>query len=284
MLNKYKKHIKIITLFSALLITGILLNTLENKKIDLSYYKINSNKISDAIKLVQLSDLHLNEFGEGNKDLLEKVADLNPDLILITGDMINYKNNDYSIVINLCEQLVKIAPVYYSYGNHEYEQFLFEDKAIQSILSDTGIHLLNDKTEEIVINGTKLSICGLSQNEKQFDKYGVSVIDEFLEHDGYRILLTHYPELYFEKLVDKNIDLALSGHAHGGQIRLLNDHGLYSPDQGLFPKLTSGIHKFEYTDLIISRGLGDHTVIPRINNHPEINVIYLFSQSKNNLE
>lgn len=248
-------------------------------RLDTTYYKVYSTKLEQGIKIVHLTDLHSHEFGENNAVLIDKLKTLSPDLILITGDMINYGDHDYSVATNLCAALVELAPVYYSFGNHEYNQFLFEDKNIKEILEKTGVHLLNDKIETIVLNGNTISICGLSQNVEQYDKYGTELIEQFEQAEGLRILLDHYPEHYYEKLVSKDIDITFSGHAHGGQIRLPGGQGLYSPAQGIFPDLTEGVHVFEHTNLIISRGLGDHTIVPRINNNPEIVVTYLAPQA-----
>lgn len=276
-----KTKMRLVISILLVLSVGAAITLLPHDRIDTTYYKIYSTKINQGIKIVQLTDLHSYEFGEENVDLIEKIKNLQPDLIVITGDMMNYRNNDYSVVVSLCTTLVEVAPVYYSFGNHEYDQFLFEDKGIKEELEGTGIHLLNDQIETTTINGNRLSICGLSQNVEQYDKYGVKLIDEFEQTEGLRILLDHYPEHYYEKLVAKDIDVTFSGHAHGGQIRLPGNHGLYAPNQGFFPDLTEGLHTYEHTNLIISRGLGDHTIIPRINNNPEIVVTYLAPQKAN---
>lgn len=245
------------------------------KKIDVTTYEICSEKISHEIAVAHLSDLHCNTFGENNERLIHTIDTCKPDVIVCTGDMINFDSTDYDVTVDLLRELSQRCPVYYSFGNHEYRHYLFDDRNIIKTIESSGAKVLHDINEEITIKDTKLNIFGLSQNTNNYLKYGKKKFDVYTKGDGYKILLAHHPELFKELITgDADIDLALAGHAHGGQVRILG-HGLFSPDQGLFPKLTSGIRDIGGFKLIISRGLGDHTTFPRINNSPELIIIRL---------
>ena len=157
--------------------------------------------------------------------------------------------DNYSSVISLCKQLNEIAPVYYCLGNHEIDAMLFKNSNIYKDIKAEGIKIFNNETETVNIGGTAIDIIGLTQNPTEFDEYGKD---------------------FFEKANDYDIDLAITGHAHGGQVRLPFIGGLYAADQGLFPKLCDGYHEDGNSKFIVSRGLGKSGIVPRINNKPEI--------------
>jgi predicted MPP superfamily phosphohydrolase len=137
-----------------------------------------------------------------------------------------------------------------------------------------GIKILNNEMETVNINDTDIDIIGLTQNPKEYDTYGRAFFEKALSSDdNFKLVLTHYPENFLGVLEDYDIDLALAGNAHGGQVRLPFIGGVYSPDQGLFPKLCDGYHEIGNSRLIITRGLGKSGLVPRINNKPEIAVI-----------
>ena len=243
-----------------------------------SFYQIQSDKLSSNIRIVQLSDLHLREFGEKNADLIEHISALNPDIIAITGDMTDKMVDDYQVVTDLCAELVKIAPVYYVPGNHEWPKIVFEGSHIRSDLEALGVHFLADKTETIEINGNTISIGGIAEAPASYEKYAKSYFESFEALDTFKLLLVHYPEYFSEDtgaLANVDVDVALCGHAHGGQIRIPGIGGLYTPDQGFLPKLTEGVQKIGNTYVVISRGLGDgkDKFIPRINNPPELVIV-----------
>lgn len=276
-----KKNVWIKDLLIVFIIVSVLLGVVlfRNRNQDFieSFYQIQSDKVESNIRIVHLSDLHLKMFGNDNQNLLEGIKKLNPDLIAITGDMTDKNVDDYQAIITLCEKLVEIAPVYYSPGNHEWEKIVHEKSKIAERLKKCGVHFLADNSEIVNINDNQICIGGLAEWPEAYEKYGKSFLEEFEKNSEFKLLLVHYPE-YFKKdgiLVGAQIDLALCGHAHGGQIRIPGIGGLYTPDQGWFPKMTEGLHDIDNGVVVISRGLGDgmDKKIPRINNMPELVII-----------
>lgn len=271
--SKSKWRILAIILAVILVVGGV--KVLDQNTIDVTFYEVNSSKISDNIRIVVLADLHLKEFGKDNIKLVEKVGKLAPDMIACVGDMNEVKKSDYSVVKSLCEKLVEIAPVYYSLGNNEYEAQIFNDSKLASELIDIGVHVLDDDSEIVMFKDTKLNIGGLSQGPDQFERYGHNFFDKYIEEGYFKLLLVHYPELFQGYIDESPIDLALCGHAHGGQMIIPGIGGVYSPGQGFFPKLTQGYHEIGNSNIIISRGLGNVKFFPRVNNKPELCVVDL---------
>ena len=246
----------------------------------ISFYSFDEQKITSPIRMAFLSDLHLNEFGEDNIELVNTIAELKPDLIIVGGDMNMMKNPDTSIVLTLCRQLVEIAPVYYGMGNHEYDDVLFRSSTIIADLSALGVNVLSNKYMTIQVNGNLIDIGGLSETMDQFDQYGIKFWKKYDEGaKNYRLLLVHDPG-YFRsgmgKLREKNIDLALCGHYHGGQIVIPIIGPLYHPQGGFRPELAGGYERVGDTLVVTSRGLGNHSKLPRFNNPPELVIIDLY--------
>ncbi len=273
LLSKYKK--RIIAVLLIIVLAVCIYNIADQSKIDVSFYQVVSEKVSDNVRIVVLADLHLKEFGENNSKLVEKIRNLSPDIIACVGDMNMTDDEDYSVVVTLCEQLVEIAPTYYCLGNNEYEAMLFNDSKIDEDIAATGVHVLNDESEVVTINDTKLNIGGLSQGPEQFERYGHKFFDKYIEEDYFKLLLVHYPDEFLGVLEDYPIDLALCGHAHGGLVRLPFIGGLYSTGEGFLPELTEGYHTISNSNIIISRGLGKSSIWPRLNNPPELVVVDL---------
>lgn len=260
--------IAVIALFAVLIVRG-------NNQLEKKFYQVQSNKVVDNIRIVCLSDMHLKEFGEGNERLIEEINNLTPDIIAIVGDMnMESQPDNYDCVVSLCKNLNEIAPVYYSLGNHEIDAMLFKKSNIYKDIKKEGIKIFNNESETITVKGTPIDIIGLTQNPKQYGQYGRTFFEKSMDADNnFKLVLTHYPENFDGVLEDYNIDLALAGHAHGGQVRLPWIGGLYAADQGVLPKLCDGYHEIENSKLIISRGLGYSGIVPRINNKPEITVV-----------
>ena len=260
-------------------------NYLLNQNFTVSYYQITSDKVSDNVRIVELSDLHNYEYGEGNSQLIAKIESLHPDIIVYAGDMMNEKNNDYSVMFNLSDKLCKIAPIYACYGNNELDQQLFYDDTFKTQLKKHDVTLLSNEARNVEIGNTTIQLIAISDNVQQFDVQ-TNNAKKFIENleptDNCRICLTHYPELFNEKLLNRNIDIALTGHAHGGIIQIPYVGGLYSAGEGFLPKFYEGVVEADDgTKVVVSRGLGnsDETKIfknletPRINNQPELVVV-----------
>lgn len=240
----------------------------------------------NGYKILHISDLHNKEFGKNQKKLISLTKELNPDIIVVTGDLIDSRRttiDDMYIALSYMKSATDIAPVYYVSGNHEERSNLYNDLKIA--LEECGVINMGDTHKDIELNGDSISLLGLadiSSNSIISSKYNTSPLgfDEILvnlkteSNNKFTILLSHRPELI--KLYSReNIDLVFSGHAHGGQIRLPFLGGLIAPNQGFFPKYTNGIHKLNSTSLVISRGLGNSLAPQRLFNRPEVVVVNL---------
>lgn len=247
-----------------------------------TYYTVETHKIDEKIRIVQLSDLHNSEFGKDNNRLIARVSEEDPDLIFVTGDIIISNVIETEIAINLINDLTKIAPVYVSMGNHETE---YEDKYgidISSVYEEAGAVVLDRNYEEITVNDNKIRIAGIYGYCFPID-YEVERKDEseflnnFQNTDSLKLLLAHMPLGWYHSgsLNSWNIDIVFSGHTHGGQVRLPFIGGLYAPDLGLFPGREGGLYYSQDTKkvLVLSKGLGSSEIIPRFNNIPEIVVV-----------
>lgn len=228
-------------------------------------YELKTNN-QKSYKIVILADLH----SHIPKGLLDAVQTEKPDLIALPGDCIDYTVKDAPQMLPFLHALSKIAPTYYGDGNHE----LFQKEDILAV-NQTGVHFLFDKTirhEELVIGGLASGYGFEKQGRwKKTPPPNMDYLKNFASESGYKILLSHHPEYYKPYLKTFPIDVIISGHAHGGQWRLFGQ-GAFAPGQGIFPKYTAGIHEKR---LVISRGLGNHTIIPRIFNRPEMVVLTL---------
>ena len=220
----------------------------------------------DGLQILQVSDLHNTQFGKDNQKLLKLVAKTHPDIILLTGDLIDSRRTDPEAAIAFCKVAVTLAPTYYSPGNHEY-RMPEEYAALKSALEALSVTVLEDESVPLVRGNDHILITGLM--DPAFETtWPVSATDDF------QVVLSHRPEL-LEQYAQLGLDLVFSGHAHGGQARLPWIGGLFAPHQGIFPKYTSGIHKLDQTTMVVSRGLGNSPLVPRFNNPPELILVTL---------
>jgi predicted MPP superfamily phosphohydrolase len=232
----------------------------------------------NGFTLVQLSDLHGKEFGEGNKSLLASVRASEPDVIVITGDLVDENTEDpLTYAARIGAALRMIAPTYYVTGNHEWASRKAED--ICSALKTTGVVCLRNETEVIQRGGKRILLTGLDDPNAYYDqKSGEEVTSELLKTYGendFRMLLAHRNDRFASEYYRLGYDLTLSGHAHGGLIRLPFTDGLVDPHQGLFPSYTSGFYDVEGSELFVSRGLGNIRPSFRLFNRPELAVLTL---------
>lgn len=278
---RLKEHRNIIIISGCIVVFLIVIfcNNLANQKLSTTFYHIETQKNVSGIRIIELSDLHLKEFGPDNQNLVDKVESLHPDIIAVVGDMTTRGETDFSIVTRLLEKLVKIAPVYYSSGNHEYIDILYNpNSSMVNEIENTGATFLDDELIEVKIGRDKVNIGAICKNSKDVTKYksSRSMLENLTKQENFTILLSHYPEVFKSAMKDYPVDLALCGHAHGGLIRLPFTDGLFAPDQGFFPKLTSGKHELFGSTVVVSRGLGNSNILQRVNNPPEIVVVDIY--------
>lgn len=283
---KKKKLMIVLAVVASLLIVLIFWIVWGNKALQLNTYTVSSDRLPEAFKgyrIAHVSDLHNAEMGDDNKNLLATLQDAEPDIIAITGDLIDSRNTDIEIALQFAEEAVKIAPCYYVTGNHEARVSEYDD--LKTGLTELGIIVLEDERIELDKNGETITLIGLNDPSFKSDYLlgdSEAVVKTHLqelmnESDGFILLLSHRPEL-FEIYANNEVDLVLSGHAHGGQFRLPFVGGLVAPNQGLFPKYDAGLYTEENTSMIISRGIGNSILPFRFNNRPEVILIELQSK------
>jgi len=245
-------------------------------------YVIESDKIMSPVTIVMLSDLH----GCDHPTLVTQVAQITPDLILMCGDMINHQHEtgeDILVTAAVVKELVKIAPVYYSLGNHEIERIGLHDRNAISPIIESGAVLLNSNYTDLVIRDNLIRLGGIytpnsASTSKPDTSSCESFLSEFCETESYTILMEHRPASFTDQISPKgfNPDLVLSGHLHGGHVILPFWGPVYGANSGFFPKYALGQYKIGETDMIVSAGLStDRHIIPRVNNPTEITKITL---------
>ncbi len=272
--NIEKKILYAIVGLAAVLLFAFLLNGFDFGRFDVSFYTERNVKVDEKVRMVVISDVHLREFGKDNIRLLEKIKALNPDIIAVPGDLTIYGNKNHEPALKLLRNLKEIAPVYYSYGNHEYAEILFEKgSTLESELGSTGVQIVVNSFKEAEIKGTKFVIGGFCVGPENFGEKHREFLTKFCAQDGFKLLLTHHVECFEKVMEGFPVDLAVTGHAHGGQVRFPGIGGVFSPDQGFFPKLTEGMQELCGSTVVISRGLGNSNPFPRYNNNPEIIVV-----------
>ena len=200
-------------------------------------------------------------------------------MIAITGDLIDSRNTNVGIALEFAEAAIKIAPCYYVTGNHESRVSEYEE--LKNGLRKLGVTVLENASAEVEQNGETITLIGVDDPAFQSDYlFGDSAVvmqsqlQQLTNGEGYRILLSHRPEL-LDCYAQSGVDLVLSGHAHGGQFRLPFAGGIYAPGQGLFPEFDAGLYTQENTIMVVSRGIGNSIIPLRINNRPELVLIEL---------
>ena len=245
---------------------------------------ISSSRIPAAFsgfRIAQVSDLHNAEFGKNNAELLKLLSESRPDIIVITGDLIDANHTDVGIALGFAQESVRIAPTYYVTGNHEAASQQYD--TLKAGLEEEGVIVLEDEAISLKRGGETISLIGLADPDftvkgEMFGEAPVMVSAKLKNlNDGegkYTIMLSHRSEL-FETYVNCGIDLVFAGHAHGGQFRLPFIGGVIAPNQGLFPKYDAGLYTDGGTNMVVSRGIGNSIIPLRFNNRPEIVLVEL---------
>ncbi len=283
-LSKSKKRIIAICIVLVLILFAIWV-LWANKALQLNTITVESENLPEKFsgyKIAQVSDLHNKSFGKDNKKLLALLEEARPDIIVLTGDIIDSYRTDVNVSLEFAEKAAEIAPIYFVPGNHEAR--IPEDyKKLLEGFEKTGVTILENQTEKIEKDGEY--ICNAGVKDPAFEKVDTSAYGEVMKgylnaidtEDAFCVLLAHRPEL-FDIYCKYSVDLVLSGHAHGGQIRIPFIGAVYVPGQGFFPEYTEGLHTEGNTNMVISRGTGNSSVPIRFNNRPEVVLIELKSK------
>ena len=255
----------------------------ENERLVVTDYVIINEKIPESFsdyKIVQVSDFHNPKSTKLVDKVVKAVEDCSPDIIVITGDLIDSRDTQINIALDFVTRISEFAPVYFITGNHEGR--INDYQRLKNGLENIGVTILENECEVLHKDGEEINLVGLKDlafndvpdiGGKRLLSGWIADID--YDRDNYTVLLAHHPE-YPLAYSEQNIDLALTGHAHGGQIRLPLIGGLYAPGQGLFPKYEGGVYELsDMTTMIVNRGIGNSIYPFRINNPPEVVAITL---------
>ena len=279
---------KIIFIFIGIFILMYLYIKYNVNTLEVTKYVVENKKVPkefDGYNIVQISDLHSKLFGENNKKLIQKIKSLNPDIVVVTGDLIDGENNNYNVALDFMKEISKLYRVYYIIGNHEQKSLIkkYKDeyKDYFNKLHQIDLVNLDNNKVEIVKGDSNINLYGLtvpySCYKYLFDNQETTSIDiDFLEEklgkvdrEQFNILLAHTP-FYFDEYEKWGADLTLCGHVHGGIVRLPLVGGLLSPDRKFFPKYDLGEYIKNKSTMIVSKGLGGSKVLIRVNCKPEI--------------
>lgn len=278
-----KKRLIIWATLSVVLIGLVVWVVLGNTALELNTYTITSSRLPenfDGYRIAHVSDLHNAQMGKDNEKVLSMLRQADPDIIAITGDLIDSRNTNLEIALQFVKEAMKIAPCYYVTGNHEAR--VSEYDLLKAGMVSAGVVILENDQAEINIDGNAITLIGVDDPSFQTDYlFGDSdaVINAKLtelhtDGNGFTILLSHRPEL-FSTYTAHDVDLVLSGHAHGGQFRIPFIGGVVAPNQGLFPEFDAGIYTDGNTNMLVSRGVGNSIMPFRVNNRPEIILVEL---------
>lgn len=278
-MNLLMRYLKKLIYFSLVLAGLLLFIVWQNNAIGVTNYEYVDTKIPDSFQdftILQISDLHNKEFGSGQSRLIAASREVQPDIIVVTGDLIDRIITDIPMAMAYIKEAVLIAPVYYVTGNHEHSSRVYEQLKVQ--LVDAGVTVLENQGVTIEREGDIISLIGvadrLTTSNDQLYKSRLRNLTGNAAAD-FKILLSHRPEL-FSWYAENDLDLVFAGHAHGGQFRLPFIGGLYAPGQGLLPQYTIGMYSKNNTSMVVSRGLGNSSIMPvRLFNSPELVVLTL---------
>ena len=287
--NKTKLKKISISILAIVVVTAIISTIISNICIKITEYNIDLAELSGSARVVVISDLHGKEYGRDNKRLLAKISEQKPDAIFVVGDMLddNDAENGFSKTSKLLSELLDIAPVYFSYGNQEKEYSGNTIDTFVNTIKENGIIVLDDSFVDCEINGQKLRIGGtmghafpFGRTKEEFESSDEYIFLKDMEKtDAPTIVLAHMPDTFIFNGAHNywsNIDLVVSGHTHGGVIRLPFAGGLYSPMQGLFPEYDYGFYMLgEKMRMVITSGLSGYKLVPRFLNLPEICILNL---------
>lgn len=277
----------ILILVAALTLSVLTVQSIKECETELTVVQYElETELTEPIRIVQLTDLHSHVFGTDNDILAALVLQQNPDLVVMTGDMMDKQDENADVVCSLIRQLSPHVPVWFGYGNHESEWMDQNGSDLTPVLEEAGAHVLDCSFQDLQLKNQQIRLGGYHGYYRQPGMYEVTPEQRQAELDfaqafentqRFKLLLCHIPTAWLDwGYIDQfPVDLVLTGHYHGGQIRIPYLGGLYAPYIGLFPPYTEGMFVGQTAACVLSRGLGSSPGIPRINNLPEITVIDL---------
>lgn len=272
-----KKYIKS-AIVLLIVIVLLLFCNFQNKHLETTHYTYETEQLGvdlDGYRIVQISDLHNAKFGKNNQKLVDRIRECEPDMIVLTGDLVDSNHTNVDRAVQFVDEIVKICPVYYVTGNHEYWLEKSEYDELMDGLIGAGVVILDDQVVEISRGDAKFRLVGLDDKSLADGTLGTllnnaqNVAHEDSEKNEFTVVLAHEPQ-YLARYAGTGVDLVLSGHAHGGQFRLPFVGGIVAPDQGFLPEYTAGEYYMNGTEMIVSRGLGNSVIPVRLFNYPEI--------------
>ena len=275
--TKKQKYIKLAITLSIVIVI-ILFCNFQNKHLETTHYTYAAEQLGadlEGYRIVQISDLHNAKFGKNNQKLVDRIRECAPDMIALTGDLVDSNHTNVDGAVQFVDEIVKICPVYYVTGNHEYWLEASEYDELMSGLTRAGAVILDDQVVEISRGDAKFRLVGLDDKSLADGTLGTllnnaqNVAHEDSEKKECTVVLAHEPQ-YLARYAGIGVDLVLSGHAHGGQFRLPFVGGIVAPDQGFLPEYTAGEYYMNGTEMIVSRGLGNSVIPVRLFNYPEI--------------
>lgn len=283
-----KKYIKS-ALVLLIVIALLLFCSYQNRHLETTYYTYKAEQLGadlEGYRIVQISDLHNVKFGKNNQKLVDRIRECEPDMIVLTGDLVDSNHTNVDRAVQFVDEIVKICPIYYVTGNHEYWLEKSEYDELMDGLVSAGVVILDNQVVEISRGDAKFRLVGLDDRSLADGTLEALLSDESIrnnqaeqkeeiadnEDSGEKeltVVLAHEPQ-YLARYAGTGVDLVLSGHAHGGQFRLPFVGGIVAPDQGFLPEYTAGEYYMNGTEMIVSRGLGNSVIPVRLFNYPEI--------------
>ena len=264
------------------------------KKFDVTEYEINTDKISanTEFKFVVISDLHSNVYGVDLQGVLDRIDEISPDAVLMAGDIFNgKKGDDISDAMGFVTAISEKYQIFFGLGNHEYRLAMNQEKygsaiwEIMEQLGDLGVAVLSDETIVLEKGDDKIALSAVEIDSVFYKRrpivMGSGVMDMHLgcaDKDAFNLLIAHNPR-YFKNYANWGADLVLSGHVHGGTVILPGGKPLIGTDFRLFPKYSGGLYEDCDSKMIVSRGLGTHSIKVRINNKPELVVVKIVANN-----
>lgn len=273
-----KKITKLIIVITILIIFVTSFLVWQTNDLVVTTYDYSNSKVPlefNDYKILQISDLHNKRFGKNQSRLIKHTLDINPDIIVITGDLVDDAKESFDNALDYIKGVIDYLPIFYVAGNHEKTANLYETLKVD--LEMLGVIVLEDDIYLIEKDQAFINLIGVLDPEFYDSYYNVLIntVNSLYESEMFNILLSHRPEI-LDLYASTNVELVFTGHAHGGQVRLPFIGALLAPDQGVFPKYTSGVHTINNTTMVISRGLGESIIPIRTFNRPELVVVNLY--------